>query len=124
MTAEHLLAGKRGEDLAEAHLRALGWTILERNVSFRGGELDIVARDGNELVVVEVRTRAPGWMQSGEESVGPRKIRRLVRTGTKYMNSRRWDGPWRIDVVAVTLPKEGDAHIERFEDITTGGCYA
>ncbi len=124
MTAEHLLTGRRGEELAETHLRALGWTILERNVSFRGGELDIVARDGNELVVVEVRTRAPGWMQSGEQSVGPRKIRRLVRTGTKYMNSRRWDGPWRIDVVAVTLPEDGDAHIERFEDITAGGDYA
>ena len=65
MTAEHLLTGRRGEELAEAHLRAVGWTILERNVTFRGGELDIVARDGNELVVVEVLNRAPGWMQRG-----------------------------------------------------------
>ena len=71
MTAEHLLTGLRGEELAAAHLRALGWTILERNVSFRGGELDIVARDGNELVVVEVRTRAPGWMQSRTVSAIP-----------------------------------------------------
>ncbi len=124
MTAEHLLTGLRGEELAAAHLHALGWTILERNVSFRGGELDIVARDGNELVVVEVRTRAPGWMQSAEESVGPRKIRRLVRTGTKYMDSRRWDGPWRIDVVAVTLSADEDARIERFEDVTAGGNFS
>lgn len=42
----------------------------------------------------------------------------------KYMDSRKWDGPWRIDVVAVTLPENGDAHIERFEDITAGGNFA
>ena len=124
MTAEHLLTGKRGEELASEYVRGLGWTILEQNIFFKGGELDIVARDGSELVVVEVRTRSEGWMQSAEVSVGPRKLRRLVRTGRKYVDSRRWEGPWRIDVVAVTLPKSGDPLIERFEDVTTGGSFA
>ena len=124
MTAEHLLTGKRGEDLALAHLRNLGWTILDRNVVFAGGELDIVARELDELVVIEVRTRAEGWMQSAEESVGPRKLRRLVRTGQKYVNSRRWEGPWRIDILAVTIQKNGEPLLERFEDVTAGGNFA
>lgn len=119
--AEHLRTGARGEELAASHLAGLGWTILERNVSFRGGELDIVALDGDELVVVEVRTRSPGWMQRAEESVGPRKISRLVRTGRIYVDSRRWEGPWRIDLLAVTLDGDAPPEIERFEDITAGG---
>ncbi|HRX25334.1 MAG TPA: YraN family protein, partial [Aminivibrio sp.] len=72
MTAEHLERGRRGEEIAAAYLAGLGWTILDRNVVFRGGELDLVALSGGELVVVEVRTRSEGWMQRGEESVGPR----------------------------------------------------
>jgi putative endonuclease len=124
MTAKHLLTGKYGEDLALDYLKELGWTILERNVAFAGGELDIVARERNELVVVEVRTRSEGWMQSGEDSVGPRKLRRLVRTGRKYVDSRRWDGPWRIDILSVTLRRDGQPGIERFEDVTAGGDFS
>ena len=105
--------------MAASYLCDLGWTILERNVRFRGGELDIVARDDDELVVVEVRTRSPGWMQTAEESVGPRKIGRLVRAGRIYMEHIDWDGPWRIDLVAVTL-HEDKPEIEKFEDITYG----
>jgi putative endonuclease len=124
MTAQHLLTGKRGEHLALDHLKELGWTILDRNIAFTGGELDIVALERNELVVVEVRTRSEGWMQSGEDSVGPRKLRRLVRTGQKYVDSRRWEGPWRIDVLAVTLRRDGASRIERFEDVTAGGGFS
>lgn len=120
MTAEHLQTGIRGEEVAASYLLELGWTLLERNVSFRGGELDIVARDGEELVVVEVRTRSPGWMQRAEDSVGPRKIKRLVRAGRLYMERCLWNGPWRIDLVAVTLCDNVPPEIERFEDITDG----
>ncbi len=58
MTAEHLEKGRLGEAFAADYLAGLGWKILERNVSFRGGELDIIAMDGGELVVAEVRTRS------------------------------------------------------------------
>lgn len=120
MTAEHLQKGRRGERIAAEHLEALGWKILEKNVSFRGGELDLVALADGELVVVEVRTRSEGWMQRGEESVGPRKMGRLVRAGRIYTESRGWDGPWRIDVVSVTLRTGKDPLVERFEDVTAG----
>ena len=120
MTAEHLERGRRGEEIAAAYLAGLGWTILDRNVVFRGGELDLVALSGGELVVVEVRTRSEGWMQRGEESVGPRKLGRLVRAGRRYVETRGGTGPWRIDILAVTLHPGRDASVERFEDVTAG----
>ncbi|HPK07179.1 MAG TPA: YraN family protein, partial [Aminivibrio sp.] len=48
MTAEHLERGRRGEEIAAAYLAGLGWTILDRNVVFRGGELDLVALSGDK----------------------------------------------------------------------------
>ena len=124
MTAEHLILGKRGEDIAASRLKELGWTILDRNVSFRGGELDIVALDGDELVVAVVRTRSEGWMQRGEESVGPRKPGRLVKAGRKYVDKTGWQGPWRIDIFAVTVGAEGSVTVERFEDVTAGAYFS
>ena len=120
MTADHLELGRRGEEIAAAYLAGLGWKILDRNVTFRGGELDLVALSAGELVVVEVRTRSEGWMQRGEDSVGPRKLGRLVRTGRRYVASRGWDGPWRIDILSVTLSPGGSTSVERFEDVTAG----
>ena len=124
MTAEHLDRGRRGEEIARGYLEDLGWTILDKNVTFRGGELDIVALCDGELVVVEVRTRSRGWMQRGEESVGPKKLSRLVRAGRLYVEYKRWDGPWRIDVVAVTMNPDGPPDIERFEDATAGRYFS
>ncbi|MDI9390872.1 MAG: YraN family protein, partial [Synergistota bacterium] len=49
--------GQWGEDLAKSALERMGWRILDRNVRIGGGELDIVALDGDELVMVEVRVR-------------------------------------------------------------------
>ena len=124
MTAKHLLIGRQGEELAVAYLRDCGWTVVERNFRCKGGELDIVARDGDEMVVVEVRTRSEGWMQGASESVGPRKLRRLVRTGRLYMDVHGWDGPWRIDIVAITLMKEGAPVLERIEGVTVGEYFS
>ena len=68
----------------------------------------------------ELFARSEGWMQRGEESVGPRKLGRLVRAGRRYVETRGWTGPWRIDILAVTLHPGRDASVERFEDVTAG----
>ena len=120
MTAKHLELGRAGEETAVRYLARLGWTILARNVTSPSGELDIVARDGRELVVVEVRTRSAGWMQRGEESVGPKELVRLVREGSRYVNAAGWTGPWRIDIVSVTVRDGAEPEVERFEDVTDG----
>ena len=125
--SRHLELGKRAEDLAAAYVEKLGWRLLSRNAANKLGELDIVALDGaeNELVVVEVRYRTCGEMQSPAESIGPKKLRTLVNAGRVYVDQINWDGPWRIDLIAVTAsfnePMES-WKLEHLKDIT-GGQY-
>jgi putative endonuclease len=118
--ARHLDLGIAGEDIARKALEEAGYRILERNVRLRSGELDMVALEGGELVVVEVRTRSVGRMAPPETTVGPRKLRKLVRTGRWYVERSGWEGPWRIDVVAVTVGSFNGPGVEIFRDVTTG----
>ncbi|MDR2175883.1 MAG: YraN family protein [Synergistaceae bacterium] len=124
-SSRHLLLGRRAEDLAADYVRRLGWTVLSRNFSCRLGELDIVALDkeGKELVVVEVRYRTFGDMQSPADSVGPKKLRSLVSAGRVWVEEQNWTGPWRIDLVGVTAsPHAPEARwkLEHIPDITGG----
>lgn len=119
-SASHIELGARGERDAAAWLERKGWRLLDRNIRRGHGELDISAMDGDELVIVEVRSRSVGVMQPPELSVGPRKLRRLIKAAKKYVDSLRFGGNWRIDVVAVTYPRCGGMHIELFRDITMG----
>jgi putative endonuclease len=121
----HLELGKRAEDLAALHVERLGWRILSRNYTCKLGELDIVAMDeeGKELVVVEVRYRTFGDVQSPEESIGPKKLRTLVNAGRVYVDNMGWTGPWRIDLLGITAhPREPEERwrIEHIENITHG----
>lgn len=105
--------------MACRYVAGLGWNILGRNVRFRRGELDIVARDGDEMVVVEVRYRSVGLIMSAEMSVGPKKLKSLVSAGSAYMDRIGWDGFWRIDLVAFT-DRCGKITMEHLRDITGG----
>ncbi|KUK57574.1 MAG: hypothetical protein XD80_1335 [Synergistales bacterium 53_16] len=118
--ARHLDLGVAGETLAQKALEDRGYKVVDRNVRLRSGELDMVAFDGDELVVVEVRTRSVGKMAPPETTVGPRKLRKLVRTGRWYVLNKGWEGPWRIDVVAVTVKGDKNPEVEIFRDVTMG----
>ena len=73
----------------------------ERNWRTALGELDIVASSGKELVFVEVRRLESGNFGVPEESVGAGKQRRLARLATAYVQHAKYDGDWRIDVIAI-----------------------
>jgi putative endonuclease len=125
--AKHLELGRRAEDLAVAHVEKLGWQVLSRNFSCKLGELDVVALDRgeNELVVVEVRYRTLGEVQSPADSIGPKKLRTLVNAGRVYVDDIEWAGPWRIDLIGVTASfrePEDRWRVEHLKDIT-GGAY-
>jgi putative endonuclease len=114
-----------GESLAERYLRGKGWTIVGGNVRVKGGELDLVALDGEgELVVVEVRTRSVGKLMPAEETVGPRKLRALVRSGRIFVEKCRWTGPWRIDLIGINLAPDGSPQLIHLPDITAGRIEA
>ncbi|UPT72851.1 MAG: YraN family protein [Elusimicrobiota bacterium] len=93
--------GRAAEDAAAALLSAKGMTILERNFRAKVGELDLVARHGDEIVFVEVRARASSAFGGAAASVGGAKRRKLILAAKVWLQARRWDGPCRFDVVAI-----------------------
>ncbi len=96
-------AGDRGEDRAAKFLQRRGLTLLDRNVTLRVGELDLVMADGQTLVFVEVRLRREDGLVAADESVSVAKRRRLARAAGAYLarNENLADRPARFDVVAI-----------------------
>jgi putative endonuclease len=95
-------SGREGEDLACRHLEAQGFRILARNWRCRGGELDIVARDGAVTVFVEVKDRGDVSHGEGFEAVTIHKRRRVVLAARLYAASHGLgERPLRFDVVSI-----------------------
>ena len=104
--------GRRGEAVAAAALEKAGYTIVERNWRCTDGELDLIARHRNELVFVEVRSRAYS-ADAALESITPRKRSQLIKLAQAYLESHDLhDTPYRIDVVAIGFTSNDIAIIE------------
>mgnify|MGYP001810162858 CR=1 FL=1 len=102
--------GAEGEDAAALALRKAGYVILERNISLGGGELDLVAKEGGEIVFIEVKARSTKAFGSAAEAVNSKKALRMAKAARAYLASRKLDNaPSRADVVAVELDGEGRA---------------
>ncbi len=96
--------GRDAERMAERFLERQGLVRLQRNYRCRWGELDLVMRDGDTLVVVEVRSRAPGALCSAEESISAAKRRRIV-LATRHFLARHpglASSAVRFDLVAIS----------------------
>lgn len=76
--------GRIGEEAVCQYLGERGYEILARNFRVRGGEIDIIARRGEEMAFVEVKTRKPHALESGFEAVGTAKQHRIIRAGYRY----------------------------------------
>ena len=114
--------GQRGEQLAMEYLRTQGMTVLDRNWRPRGqgvrGELDLVARDGDDLVIVEVKTRRSIAYGTAVEAVTTRKMRALRSLALAWLDFRSVHAPrLRFDVVAVTIPPVGQPVIEHLRAV-------
>ena len=94
-------AGDQAEERAGLYLQRAGLRVVTRNYRCRGGEIDLVCRDGDTLVFVEVRMRSNPGFGSALDSVTPAKRRRLVLAATHYLSRRGWAGPCRFDVVGI-----------------------
>ena len=96
-------AGREAEGTAATHLESLGMTIVGRNIRTGGGEIDLVARDGETLVFVEVRYRESDAFGTPETSVGVPKRLRVARAARSYLADIGPAG-WKVarfDVVAI-----------------------
>lgn len=109
--------GRRGEDAAEAFLRAKGMGCLARRFRIRRGEVDLVMEHGDLLVFVEVKTRLGSGFGRGAESVGPEKRRRLARAAGAFLAKREsFERPCRFDVVEVERDRSGEWRFSHIED--------
>lgn len=118
--------GRYGEDLAARCLHRQGLVVLERNWRCQAGELDIIARERDALVICEVKTRraGPHPHQQPTAALTPRKAARLRRLAARWL-SERWlarygkvpTGGVRIDLVSVVLPGRGAPVVEHMRGV-------
>ena len=109
MTTKNRKLGDKGEAIAAKYLMGKGFELIDHNVHAPGGELDLIMKQADEWIFVEVKTRRSHAYGTAAESVGPRKIKRMLAAIEHYFLVRNnfLDIPiFRIDIVAVEV--EGD----------------
>jgi putative endonuclease len=110
--------GRAGEEVAASFLEADGWSIVARNLRWKGGEIDIIARRGGVIAFTEVKS----WDSMGPEelarAIGPDKRRRIVETAKIFLSRHREYNDWsvRFDVILVS----GGTVVERYPSAFTG----
>lgn len=108
--------GRTGERVAADLMRSRGYQVVGAGFVARRGEIDLVCRRGDVLVVVEVKTRSSEDFGTALEAVGSRKRRALMAAAAEYRALSEWRGPIRYAVVCVTATTEGDLEAELVED--------
>ena len=114
-----LTFGRRSEILAVDYLRKHGYRIVSSGYRMKGGEVDIIAWDGDVLVFVEVKARQN--TEPPEDAVGRQKQRRLIRAAEVYIALRRLhETPYRFDIVAVTALPHSQPQFRLIRDAFNG----
>lgn len=113
--SRHLTLGSSGEEVAAEHLRKRRYAILGQNIRTWRGEIDLIAKQGETIVFVEVKARARSDAWQPSERVDWEKLKNLKRAATLWLEKEGLEGaPARIDVIGV-CDKEVTEH---FEDVT------
>jgi putative endonuclease len=108
--------GRWGEQAAAEYLEKQGYIILARNFRAAHGEVDIIARQKNVLVFVEVKARSSNRYGYPEHSVTPRKQQHILSAAQEYIFEHPEFQTWRVDVIAVE-GETGQAKISHFENV-------
>lgn len=117
-TASHLVTGKLGESLARQHLTSKGLTFLTANFKTRRGEIDLIFRDGENLLFVEVKTRSSEEWSRPAAAVDKQRQGRMARAALDYL--RLLKNPkvrFRFDIVEVVLANPKQAEIRHLENV-------
>ena len=113
--AQHNELGKKGEEMAAAHLLACGYELVARNFKFQKAEVDIIARKGDILAVIEVKTRSTPNFGDPQEFVKKKQIQQLVKAIDHFVNENNLDVEVRFDIIAIIQNKAG-TRLEHLED--------
>jgi putative endonuclease len=114
--AEKNETGKQGEAVARQYLEDHGYKVLETNWRFHHYELDIIAANGEELVIVEVKTRSGNCLMAPEQAVDKRKIRRIVTASDAYARMKKINLPIRFDIISLIRQGAACSVENHFED--------
>lgn len=113
-----LALGEYGEELAARWLAASGLAVLDRNWRTGIGEIDVVAREGDTLVVCEVKTRTSRTAGLPHQAITPAKLRRLQTLGLLWAEQHRIrPSGVRVDLVAVVRPRRGVSVVEHVRGV-------
>jgi len=113
--AQHNELGKRGELFAKKFLVENKFQIIETNWRHEKDEIDIIARDDDELVIVEVKTRSSRYFGDPSEAVGSVKESYLIRAADAYVEIHDLNIDTRFDIISIVIDKKG-THIEHIRD--------
>jgi putative endonuclease len=110
--------GKFGEDVASERLCGMGYKIIERNYSCRGGEIDIIAENAEYIVFAEVKLRKDAFFAEAREFVTPAKQARIRQTAELWLSTHENEKQPRFDVIEVYAPngKSGAITVNHIED--------
>ena len=107
--------GKKGEEIAKNHLLASGYQILETNWRYHYYEIDIIAKDQNELVIVEVKARSSDSYEHPSEAISNKKIKFLVEAAEAYILEKDSNLDTRFDVISIIF-HGNKLQLEHFKD--------
>ena len=116
--AAHNELGKWGEDLAAAFLEEKGYEIIERDWKSGHHDLDIIAQEGNKLVIIEVKTRRNRLFGNPEEAIDYKKRQSLQSAINHYVKSHRHYGSVRFDVISIVGIPGSEPEIDHIKDVT------
>ena len=114
--ATHNEIGALGEQIALEYLLERKYQILETNWVCGHKEVDIIAKDGDTIVFVEVKTRHSTCLVEPEATVDVYKQRHLIWAANSYVNRYQYDNDVRFDIIAIVIDKNNEKRIEHIED--------
>jgi putative endonuclease len=106
--------GIKGEEIAVSYLKKEGYKILARNWFSDHKEIDIIAQQGDEIVIVEVKTREGDYFEEPWEAVSTRKIRNLVEVADIWLNQRQINLDTRFDVISIIFTDDINYELTHF----------
>jgi putative endonuclease len=113
--AQHLKTGEQGEEIARNFLTMQGYEILATNFTYEKSEIDIIAKDDDTIVFVEVKTRSSKRFGLPEEAVTEKKQEKLMEGATYFLEENKISSPIRFDIIAIYLYK-GQSEIFHIKD--------
>ena len=114
--ARHNEIGRHGEILARTFLVQKGYRILAANWRHGRAEVDLIARENDTLVFVEVKTRSTDAFGRPDEFVSIKKERLIAKVACAYMELTHFQGEIRFDIISILLEEQGESSIEHIED--------